>query len=283
MLGIFVFSATGNTMKCASFLKEVLSDAGHEVELKRIENGNEQLDKKYDTLFICYPIHGFNMPTNVYNFCKNLKNGEGTNVYFIESSGEPLEINHASSKKAEKALKKNGFNCLGDYHYIMPYNMIFKHTNEMAAKMWDAAQRRITTDALDMASGKPHHLKRTAWTKFVCFVVRIEHWGMRLSGRFFHVRKKKCIKCMACVKNCPMNNITYDEKKDKFRFGGKCLGCNRCAFQCPKDAIFFGLMDWMSVNGQYNFNTDKDKAVIGRYCHNAYVKYFRETDEKYPN
>ena len=34
-------------------------------------------------------------------------------------------------------------------------------------------------------------------------------------------------------------------------------------------------MDFLRVNGKYNFNANPDEAKIGRYCHKAYTEYFK--------
>ncbi len=81
---------------------------------------------------------------------------------------------------------------------------------------------------------------------------------------------------MMCVKNCPVNNIKYEN--GKFKFGGNCLGCTRCSFNCPKDAFNFGILNFMKVNGKYDFNADSSKAVIGKYCKKSYERYFSENN-----
>ena len=270
-IDIFVFSATGNTYKCAEELKRNIVELGGDAEIKRIEDGKEVIESVNDTIVICYPVHGFNAPTNVINFCKNLPDS-AAEAYVMKTSGEPLSINDDSSNKVVKALQKKGYNYKGEYHFIMPYNMIFRHTDEMAAKMLATAKERIPAAAHTIVNGEEHKKKITFKAKVVRKVVSIEHWGARFNGRFFHVKKDKCIKCQKCVKNCPTKNITYVD--GKFKFGGNCLLCTRCSFNCPTDAFRIGIMDFMRVNGKYNFNANPDEAKIGRYCHKAYTEYF---------
>ena len=47
----------------------------------------------------------------------------------------------------------------------------------------------------------------------------------------------------------------------RFRFGGNCIGCVRCSFECPTGAIHIGLLDFMRVNGPYDFSRDLKSAV----------------------
>ncbi|GEM_PF-258087 len=292
MIGIAVFSATGNTYRCAVYLKEKLEAQGEQVSLFRIERGIEIPEEIPEVLVIAYPIHGFNAPYNVMNFVRNLPSFKGEQrgaegqkgenapkVYFLKSSGEPLSLNDRSSFAPARILAKKGYEIMGEFHYVMPYNMIFRHSDAMAAKMFAAAKKRMDKDSFAISKREKREMRSGAASKIACGVCKIERWGMRFNGRFFKVKKDKCVACMKCVKNCPVGNISYED--GKFRFGGKCVGCMRCSFLCPTDAFRIGLMNFMRVNGAYDFSADPEKAAIGKYCRKAYEKYFRETEEKY--
>lgn len=271
---IFVFSATGNTMKCAKVLEQELRARGVETVVKKIESGKETPEPVQGSdVVVCYPVHGFNCPMNVIRFCRAFPEGTG-NAYVLKTSGEPLTINDDSSTRVARLLQKKGYSYKGEYHFIMPYNMIFRHTDDMATKMYNTAKRRIPQAAAEMIEGKDVRKKISLKAKLVCAFVSIEHWGARFNGRFFRVKKDKCIKCMQCVRNCPVQNIKYED--GKFRFGKECLLCTRCSFNCPTDAFRIGLMDFMRVNGKYNFNADEENAKIGKYCRKSYTKYFAE-------
>ena len=272
-IDIYVFSATGNTYKCAEELKKNVVTLGAEAEIKRIENGSEKVENVGDTIVVCYPVHGFNAPTNVIAFCKGLP-ASNVDAYVLKTSGEPLTINDNSSKEVVKAFKTKGYGYKGEYHYVMPYTMIFRHTDEMAAKMYRTAKERIPKAAETIMQGETHCKKISAKAKLVRKVVSIEHWGAKVNGRFFHVKEDKCLHCMKCVKNCPTKNISYVD--GKFKFGGNCLLCTRCSFNCPTDAFRIGIMDFMRVNGKYDFSADPEQAKIGKYCKKAYERYFAE-------
>jgi len=47
----------------------------------------------------------------------------------------------------------------------------------------------------------------------------------------------KCIKCKQCIKYCPVQNITFD---DKPVWGNNCVNCFGCVNRCPKNAIQVG-------------------------------------------
>jgi len=272
-IDVFVFSGTGNTMKCAKELERHLAALGATINVMRVESGAERVESVGDTVVVCYPVHGFNAPINMIKFCEALPTSSA-HFYVLKTSGEPLSINDNSSGRIERSIRAKGYAYRGEYHFVMPYNMIFRHTDEMAAKMWATAQARIPDAAQTIFDGASHVKKVPLKAKVVSGVVSIEHWGARFNGRFFRVKKDKCVGCMQCVKNCPTHNISYEN--GRFKFGNQCLLCTRCSFNCPTDAFRIGLMDFMRVNGRYNFKANPEEAEIGRYCRRSYTAYFQE-------
>lgn len=73
-IGIYVFSGTGNTLKCAKALETALTEMGVSVHLQKIADGSETAAER--DLVICYPVYGFNMPRILKDFCRNLTTGE---------------------------------------------------------------------------------------------------------------------------------------------------------------------------------------------------------------
>ena len=269
-IGIYVFSGTGNTLRCARALETALTEMGVSVNLHEISDGSETATER--DLLLCYPVYGFNMPRILKTFCRNL-NGGG-NVWFLKTSGEPLHLNDNSSAELIRILKKNGYRIKGEFHYIMPYNMVFRHTDEQASLMWETAKRRIPDAAKRIANGEETPIRAPISAKIVSALCRIEHWFYPKNGRLFRVDPKKCVRCKKCVKNCPTKNITFEN--GRFRFGKSCIGCVRCSFNCPTGAIKIGLLDFMRVNGPYDFTRDPTSAKPGRYCRKSYERYFSE-------
>ncbi len=192
----------------------------------------------------------------------------------MKTSGEPLHLNDNSSAELIRILKKNGYRIKGEFHYIMPYNMVFRHTDALASRMWETAKARIPDAAKKIANGEETPVTVPLSAKLVSALCRIEHWFYPRNGRLFRVDPKKCVRCKKCVKNCPTKNITYSD--GRFRFGKNCIGCVRCSFHCPTDAIHIGLIDFMRVNGPYDFTRDPDTAMLGRYCKTSYERCFSD-------
>ena len=159
----------------------------------------------------------------------------------------------------------------------MPYNMIFRHSDDMAALMWQAAGNTAPSDADIIFEGREHPLKPNAFACLTRLVVAVEHAAMPYLGRLFKVKKDKCVSCGRCEKLCPMANI---EMKDGLPvFGKNCIGCTACSFNCPEDAISIGVLNAWRVNGAYKFAPPREgltKKDVCAYWRGSYVRYFRE-------
>ena len=273
-----VFSASGNTLRVAKLFSERLSERGAECETVRIREDMAAPDvASADTLVIGYPVHGFNAPQNVADFAKGLPECENKVYYIIKTSGEPLHVNDASSRILDRILKKKGYTKRGEFHYVMPYNMIFRHSDDMAALMWQAARNTAPADADKIFAGEEAQLKAGLLAVMTRFVVAVEHKAMPYLGRLFKVKKEKCISCGKCAKLCPMLNI---EMKDGLPvFGKNCIGCTACSFNCPADAISIGVLNGWRVNGAYKFAPPREgltRKDVCNYWRGSYIRYFRE-------
>lgn len=273
-----VFSASGNTLRVAKLFSERLSERGAECETVRIREDMAAPDvASADTLVIGYPVHGFNAPQNVVDFAKGLPECENKVYYIIKTSGEPLHVNDASSRILDRILKKKGYIKRGEFHYVMPYNMIFRHSDDMAALMWQAARNTAPADADKIFAGEEAQLKAGLLAVMTRFVVAVEHKAMPYLGRLFKAKKEKCISCGKCAKLCPMLNI---EMKDGLPvFGKNCIGCTACSFNCPADAISIGVLNGWRVNGAYKFAPPREgltRKDVCNYWRGSYIRYFRE-------
>ena len=281
---IYVFSGTGNTKRACDIYKSEFEKFDVETTLYIVKKGFENLPNPndFDYVGFAYPIHGFNAPYIMLDLAKAFPRAEDKKEYFVvKTSGEPLKINNVSSIKFNDIMKKKGYVAGSEYHYVMPYNMIFRHTDEMAVKMKDTLYKLAPIEAREVLCGVEHKLSKVPLGRFVAWVVRIEQPAMKANGRCFKVDQSKCIGCGACAKNCPVGNIRIDEN-GKFRFGGDCIMCTRCSFNCPADAFDIGILNGWRVNGRYSFKLpdapSEDKH--SRYCKRAYERYFKDADEK---
>ncbi len=286
---IAVFSGTGNTRRIAEAFGAALGALGEETSLVSLDNlpAGDVLPEHFaaviqsaDRLGIAYPVHAFNASANLLQFAKRLPS-PGKPVFLLNTSGEPLRLNGMSSRKLRKILRHKGYPVQSEYHYCMPYNIIFRHGDAMAWRMLDTALRLIPLDAAELVQGIPRLPDRVPLGGIIAWLARIEHWGARWNGRLYRV-SDACVRCNQCVRQCPAGNIAVDAS-GKLQFGGHCLMCMRCSLHCPKDAIRIGLFNGWKVNGPYRFQKpagDPEPQRYNRLLTRAYDRYFRETEQR---
>ncbi len=281
----YSFSATGNTKRICGLFAEELKKSGYETEYFAIRQGADYAPPfGFDLVFVAYPVHGFSAPRIMIDFAKGLPDGNGQGYYIIKTSGEPLRANDASSSGLRRRMSAKGYEFKGEFHYVMPYNMLFRHSDKMVALMWRAALNTVPRDAALAAAGGERFPEVPAHARAIRGMLSFEHGGMRILGKFFKVDRDKCISCGKCVKLCPLGNITMSAD-GKIRFGNKCMGCTACSFHCPQDAIKIGAMNRFKVNGPYSFSDDTDGITaedVCDYCRDAYIRYFEAHGIKLP-
>ena len=281
----YSFSATGNTKRICGLFAGELKKSGYETEYFAIRQGADYAPPSgFDLVFVAYPVHGFSAPRIMIDFAKGLPDGNGQGYYIIKTSGEPLRANDASSSGLRRKMSAKGYEFKGEFHYVMPYNMLFRHSDKMVALMWRAALNTVPRDAALAAAGGERFPEVPAHARAIRGMLSFEHGGMRILGKFFRVDRDKCISCGKCVKLCPLGNITMSSD-GKIRFGNKCMGCTACSFHCPQDAIKIGAMNRFKVNGPYSFSDDTDGITaedVCDYCHDAYIRYFEAHGIKLP-
>ena len=283
-VGIFYFSGTGNTELTVKKWQAEVQKLNIECDLIKIEeHPTGEIDvSSYDKIGIGYPIHAFNAPRNVITFVKRIKRSEKAKTCFVTMvSGEYMNLNHSSDIKIKRMLKRRNIFIDSEYHYIMPYNMIFRHTEKRAYQMYKTMNALVELDAKDyLVDNKSHILAKLHCVGWLIWLFRIEQPFAPVNGKTFKINKKKCVKCMMCVKNCPTHNIEYVD--GKFKFHNHCLCCTRCSFNCPTNAFSIGLLTSWKVNGKYKFKEPEVEEVDKhpKYCKKSYIRYYKEAEER---
>ena len=88
---------------------------------------------------------------------------------------------------------------------------------------------------------------RFAWVKSKI----IRPWFLKnaMSDKKFVVDTDACTHCGACVKNCPMHNITLTDGTP--HWNGRCAMCLSCLHRCPARAIQYAKST--TTKGRYFF------------------------------
>lgn len=283
---LYVFSGTGNTLKIASLIKKYMNA---DVTVYRVSDKSPSppSPEEFDLVGIGYPIHAFYAPEPIIKFVKSLPEVAYRRAFIFKSSGEGLHLNDASSQKLIENMSKKGYDVTLERHIVMPYNMIYRHSDEMAKQMWIYAKAFVKLICGELESFKREKVKISPVRTFPAALVGwIETRFAHLHGPMFKVDTNKCIQCGKCVKTCPENNIVIEN--DKLKFGHDCVLCMGCSFGCPVDAIHVGVFKFWKVNGSYRLEElAHDDSVFfplvpdrAKGIYRLYKKYYREVDKK---
>ena len=254
---IYVFSGTGNTLMVAMEYAKVL---GLETDVCSITSSFDVLPspEEYSLVGIGFPVHAFNAPRIVVRFARSLRPDSRKPLFLFHTGGEGLCFNDSSAIQLRHILRRR-FDILSERHYVMPYNMIFRHPDAMVKHMVSYMKLLVPVHVALILSGAHDRFPLMPVRHLISAVLRIEWIYARMQGP--HMKAGECCTgCGLCAHCCPMGNIHMEDGRPVF--GHDCSLCVRCSFSCPENAISIGLLDGWKVNGAYAFSRIMEDEAI---------------------
>ncbi|MBC5624923.1 hypothetical protein H8S10_05570 [Clostridium sp. NSJ-49] len=239
-IGIFYFSATGNTADLAKVMKSTLESKHNIVEIRKFEEGWFKNYNDFDFFIFGSPKHYEYIPLFFLNWIQdNLSECDKPTdaAIFINgaadlNSGFKKMINILKSKninvKATKTIK------MSNNYFLPPFDKSYKEPLISSCETGEEIARKF---AIDINNGKMQLEKTNFLLENMC--KDVSYFFGKKSNK---VAKNfstsiKCNKCGTCVRSCPENNIFI--KDGKIVFGDKCITCARCLNICPMNAILY--------------------------------------------
>lgn len=238
-IGLYYFSGTGNTEIVAELLAAALLRHEAQVDLIKIEEvlrDPASLNLAgHDLVGIGHPVHGFDAPQNVHDFCDLLPESERKRVFLFKSAADYVRINNGASKTLIRKLERKGYRVFYDRIICMASNWFTDYDDRLAKQLYQAAIVKTEHMADEVLLGQARELEISPVLQlFARFVHEGEKRGARRFGHWLRV-SDACVDCGLCVRECPTDNI--QREGGQITFGRTCVWCMRCIYACPQGAI----------------------------------------------
>ncbi len=285
---LIYYTGTYNTRYLTNQLKSKLLENGNYVDTVEINASTPVVDtSSYDLIGFSYPIYGFNSPAPFNKYVKKLTFNRGQKYFIYKNSGETFAMNNASSRILIRFMKKYKAQLIGEYHFVMPYNIHFPYSDEFVKQILHYNQKLMAVMLYNLDNDIVFKIKSNFIYNLGAFFVGIQKIGGNVNSFFYKVDENKCVKCNKCVNTCPHNNIYV--KGGKIKFHHHCDMCMRCSFFCPTDAIKIGFLEGWKVNGEYQFVRILTDDTIGsnyitkdsKGFYKCFIKTFEFIDREY--
>ena len=236
---ILYFSATGNTEYIARELAKRLGDVCVNL-LNRIKQDDHSPLHSEKPFVICAPVYVCEMPRFMSKYLKEQTFSGSRDVYFIFTSGGYCGI---SGPLAKSMFRKKGMNWLGHAEFKMPRNYVANDAYPMLSPAEVEERILNARAALDpvadsIRSGRKLTARHVFLFETIITVPFNPVWSkLKLKADAFYTTDK-CVGCGKCVKLCPLNNITLEQKRPVW--GNQCSHCMACIGNCPTQAIEYG-------------------------------------------
>lgn len=285
---LIYYTGTYNTRYLTEKVKSRFTSRGDEVDTVEINCKTPLCScDGYDLIGFSYPIYGFNSPLPFNKYVSKLKFNKGQKYFIYKNSGETMAMNNASSRILIRRMKRQKCHLVGEYHYVMPYNIHFRFERDFIRQIFKMNEKLLDVMMYNLDNGIVKRIKSNFIYNLAAFFVGIQKVGGNVNSFFYKVDREKCIKCGLCVKKCPHDNIYI--KKGKIKFHHHCDMCMRCSFFCPTDAIGIGFLQGWRVNGAYDFkDIENDTSEIKPYItesskgfYKCFISYFDNIEKEY--
>ena len=237
---IFYYSGCGNSEFIAKSIAGALNDELVFIpEAQRLGNFNYEL-KEGEMLGFVYPIYSWRPPHLVDEFVNKMTiNGKPAYVWSAVTCGDNVG---ETEKIFRKTLNDKGLELNAAFCFRMPntyVNMMGMNVDrEEVANEKIAKAKEKLPKVIDLIKGHAvcSDMIKGGLPRFKSNVIGKNFWKWASDKPFF--ANDDCISCGACVKACPMLNITLENGRPVWH--GNCNTCDACYHHCPKHAIQYG-------------------------------------------
>lgn len=230
---IYYFSGTGNSMRTAIRIAEIIG--GAEIVSVRYSPENASAQNASVIGFVC-PVYEWDMPGTMKEFVEKLR--INTNAYifmvatYVAIHGKTFEtMEKLLSAKGARLTYSAALRCVASqciaYPPFPPERLMIPYMERQIDKIGREIVERRNRACPAMA-----RLTRKLYPKLIAPYMELEQ---EYDKGFY--TDERCIGCETCAKVCPAKNITM--KNHLPVWNRRCHGCNACVAYCPTKAVQF--------------------------------------------
>ena len=245
---ILYFSGTGNSLAIARQLSEQLDER----LMPLVEAVNQDLTNE-KRIGLVLPTYDFNMPLAVRTLVPQLRISPKAYVFAVITCGGQVGNTIWTLRRL---LHKQGVKLAYSHKISLPDNsaLAFGRNPNLQTKKFERVPARIEQIVSDLQAER--HVLHYSWFSFFSWIMGLpamERGMIRTLGP--QVNPDKCIGCNTCVRICPMNNISLQQRSDLIversnsvsgltgkanqvaLIGDNCTACLACVHVCPQQAV----------------------------------------------
>lgn len=237
---IIYYSGTGNTFRVGELFKNLLKQNKTSVTYHNISKSQEII-KGYDLIVIGTPTYSKvaseRMTNYLDEYVSKSNNLNAKVITFITHSWDEA-YGHITLKEQMKAKK---FDVLSSVAYQMPNNhymmMGEKGSDSEIKALFQSAVKKTTEvvnayfDNRGIEDTRSDEIRKENENQYKMLQTS---WVPVYAQNYLKVDDAKCVNCGLCIKECPNNNISFND--GKIEFENKCLACAKCFNSCPVNA-----------------------------------------------
>jgi len=228
---IFCFSGTGNSLKAAKDVAEVLSNT--EIVLMK---DSYKLSDKYNRIGFVFPSYAGGVPKAVVAYINALEiAANATDYFFTVVTCGGAARNTLPMLRDTLAKKGISLNWGKELNTVGNYIAMYAPKPGIKEKL-QSANEKIAVYAGEIKDKKTANIGKSKLNAAIFY---------KMGNLFFKMNAKQltvsdsCTSCGTCEKLCPTNSIKIENKKPLFTWK-TCSQCMACIQWCPPAAINCG-------------------------------------------
>ncbi len=242
---IYYFSGTGNSLKIARDLAEMLDDS-ELIPIAKIWQ-NDHIAATTEKVGFVFPLYYWGLPKILYDFLTKIELNKANYIFAVITRG--ASIDGIPLYQLGRILEEKSKILNAGFFILMPDNYIILAdgpSEDIQNELFKAAKKEIES-VYEIISENKDNFKIDKYTDKSKIKTKRRERAEKVSKKFhndvlesdkFFVVDDNCNSCGTCENVCPVDNILLIEGRPQWQH--KCQQCLACINFCPENSIQYG-------------------------------------------